>query len=348
MRTCSFLLLILSVLTVASAGQNGDDSSSVSSMLSSFFAGAQPTIGLIASFDAEARYKDDATLSSFNIHVLRLYLRGSVNPKFSYVYQAEMNGAVKTLDLKFSWKPLAWLTIDAGQFKPAYGKEFLLTEARTPFIYRSLAAQTISPGRQRGAQATCSFSDGMLDVAVGAFSGNGITDASDKRISLLNGKIRVVPGGAHASGDLRSEFSGSVMSSNDAEDISTIPLPEHQRILVNGQARIGYRDIWLESEYAIAESGGDKTLESVYGDIGWKAASDLELLGRIDWTASYRAASSIPGIYSWKPVVLGRKFLGGINWYPAKELKLQANGEYDHAAGTYGAYVNVQYALNDR
>jgi hypothetical protein len=349
MRFPAFLFIVLlTVPSILSARPDGKDSSSVDGVIQSLFGNNQPRIGLITSVDAEARYKDDATLSSFNIHVLRLYLRGSVNPHFAYVYQAELNGSAKTLDLKFTWRPLDWLSVDAGQFKPAFGKEFLQTEARIPFVNRSLAAQTISPGRQRGVQANSSFVDGSLDASIGAFSGNGITDASDKRISLYSAKVHIVPGGIHATGDLRSEFSGSIMITNDAEDINTIPLPGKNRMIVNGQMRTGYQAVWLETEYAIAASGGDKTLESVYGDIGWKAADDWEVLGRFDWTASYRTAAGTPLVYTWKPVIMGRKYIAGANWFPLKELKLQLNGEYDQALSTGGAYLNVQYAVNDR
>jgi hypothetical protein len=92
MRRFLILFLIVPVLlcTIPAQGHS-DDSTSVTGFVQTLFGSNQPKIGLISSFDTEIKDNGTISLSTFNIHVLRFYLRGSVESRFSYVYQAELN-----------------------------------------------------------------------------------------------------------------------------------------------------------------------------------------------------------------------------------------------------------------
>jgi len=324
-----------------------DDSTGIGGLVQSMFGPSQPKIGLIGAFDAQAKNDGGVTQSTYNVHVLRFYLRGSAGNRFSYVYQADLNGTVQTLDLKFTCRITDWLKADGGQFKPAFGKEFLLNEANLPFVERSVAAQAASPGRQRGIQLTGSDAGGIVAASAGLFSGNGISSPSDPKISLLTGKLRLVPAGGSTS-PLQTELSASIMYTRDNADLSAIQLIRNDRLVWNGQARIGYGDVWTEAEYANASSDNIRTANSVYCNAGWKFIPEAEVIGRFDWKMNYWMFDSTAGDFLRTPGGITRKVVLGMNWYPSTGIKLQADYERDQTEGINSAFLNVQYSINDQ
>ncbi len=344
--TASSLLLLTTGWLFTLQAQ--DDSSSLADLITSVTGKNQPRIGLIGSIDAEIRGSDTSTLSSYNVHVLRFYLRGSAGSRFSYVYQADLNGTAQTLDLKFTYKPADWLAIDAGQFKPVFGRDFLRPLSRLSFIYRSAAILALNPGRQRGVQITGTLPGNRLSAIAGVYSGNGITGASDSRISLFGGKIRATPAGTDGKPGLFAEVSGSTMYSNDDADLSTIPLLEHDRLLFNGQIRVAYDDVWTETEYGFALSNGIKTIDAIYYDLGWKIDPEWEIQGRFDMHMLFWMHDDNSGVYVRNPDGIDRRYLAGINWYPSETLKLQLNYERSQTHASNAGYLNVQYAVNDQ
>jgi hypothetical protein len=239
--------------------------------------------------------------------------------------------------------------VDAGQFKPAFGKEFLYTEARLPFVYRSAAAVAINPGRQRGVQLTGTGLDGRVSAFAGVFSGNGITSTSDPKLSLFTGKVRIVPlEQTVGSNTLQTELSGSALYTEDNADISAIQLIADNRFIFNGQIRISCGNLWTEAEYANASSNNVRTTNSLYCDLGWKIDPGVELIGRFDWKMNYWNYDSTARVFNRIPDGICRKYILGTNWYPATELKIQLNYERDQTYRWNSAYLNVQYSINDQ
>jgi hypothetical protein len=201
---------------------------------------------MLAQFDAELLTSNFAPTSAFNIHLLRIYLSGTVEERFNYMYQGDLNGGYQTLDLKFSYRLSDHLKIDVGQFKVGFGKEYLRNDARLLFVNRSTVATHIGPFRQQGFQINGNWFEKRLNLSTGAFGGSGTR--ADRNISLFVANANIVPLLSTDQPHVLLNLGGSIAYANDEEDLSSLSYIDH-KILWSANIHFEYEDCWVESEF---------------------------------------------------------------------------------------------------
>lgn len=156
---------------------------------------------------------DTSEADGFNIRRARIDLRGDIIPKFEYHVQLGFEGSPKLLDATFAYKPKSWIAIYAGQGKPAFCYDNLvsafhfLTEDRTQLdnsmAFRSGDLYGNQLGRDIGiwAQGTLHTSPTesdvtarpVVDYAIGIFNGAGINVTDNNRKKDISGALGFSP-----------------------------------------------------------------------------------------------------------------------------------------------------------
>ena len=164
---------------------------------------------------AQVRYQgfeQQGVNDAFDLHRVRLDVRGSVTDSWSYDIYTEFGGTgVKLIDAWTAYKFGDYLKFTAGQFKIPFSLESLITDSQLEFIDRSQVVEAlagrskdvISPagnqqGRDIGLQINGSFlkvDDGYLfDYAFGVFNGAGYDVATDNNNHKdIDGRLSVHP-----------------------------------------------------------------------------------------------------------------------------------------------------------
>ena len=340
----TIILLLIACLSVGSralAQESVKDTASFADAIEIFLGRNQPKIGLLAQFGADATNDGGKTKSHFSVRNLRLYLSGSFEEKFFYVFQGDMNGGYQLLDLKFSYVLNDNIRIAGGQFKAPFGYENLKNDANLLFVNRSTAARTIGAFRQVGIQIQGTVLEKRLSGALGIFNGQGIGGAAfDSKISLLVGNLRGIPiNVGQGSSQFQVDVGGSITYSRDGEDLPGVIFIRKDKYLLGANARVAYGDYWSEAEYVMAGSNSTKTADGLSADLGHRFDPHWEIAGRLDLTNSYHPPGYI-GQFA------NRKYLVGINWYPGKLVKIQLDYERDQTNRINSGLLNIQYAVN--
>lgn len=330
------LIIVFSIIIIFSSGvySQENDSTSFVNVINSLLGRNQPKLGFMSQFAAEVKDNGNNTTSEFTIRNLRMYLTGSAGENFSYFFQGTLNGTFSLLDLKLIYKLDDHFRIDAGRLKAPYSVEYLRNDVRLSFTSRSTVASTIGPFRQLGVQLNGSYLENKIQFTGGVFNGdNGVK----KNISLFVGRVLLTPikkdENDHA---MQFEIGGSTAYTIQEDDFTSLPFYGRNHLLLGGYTRFSFKDYWLEGEYLNSNSDNLKTREGFYVDLGKKFCSDWELIGRFDWFAKYP---------QWM-YQISRKYIGGINYYPLKEIKIQFNYERDQTNKINAGYLNFQYAVN--
>ncbi len=332
--------LLLFITTMAFAQER--DSSSVSDVLQTLLGQNAPKVGMLAQVVGELYDNRNQTVSDFNIHLLRLYLSGSVDEKFSYFFHGDLNNGYRTLDLKLSYQMSDHFAFDAGQFKAPFGKEWLTHDAQILFLDRSLISQKLNPQRQRGIQIRGSFFEKRFSVTGGAFNGNG--QAIDNKISLFVARIAGVPIRTTNEGtDLQLQLSGGVGYSNDPNDLLWIGDHLDHDLLFSGNVKLLYGNFWVEAEDAAAVYSGEN-VHGYYIDVAGRVSHDVEIALRADYL-NYFSQNSVPAT-TYFPIAYQKKYWIGVNWYAAKGVKLYVDYQRDETFNTHWGFLNLQYGIN--
>lgn len=341
-RTIILLLIVyLSSGSGAHAQESARDTASLADAVEAFLGKNQPKIGLLAQFGADATNDGGRTKSHFSIRNLRLYLSGSFEEKFFYVFQGDVNGGYQLLDLKFVYLLNDNIRIAGGQFKAPFGYEYLKNEANLLFVNRSSAVRTIGAFRQLGVQIQVTSFEKRLSATLGLFNGQGTgAGAFDNKISLLVGNLRGIPIKVGQGGSqFQIDVGGSIAYSRDQEDLPGVSFIKNDKFLLGVNARVAYGDFWSEAEYLMSGSNRTKTAEGFYADLAHRFNSHLEIATRFERTNFYPSPGSAGQIAD-------RKYLFGINWYTGKLIKIQFDYERSQINRINSGFLNIQYAVN--
>lgn len=336
-----YLVSLLLLFAVTFAHSQEKDSSSLGDVVQTLLGQNGPKLGLLAQVDGEIHDNGSKTTTAITINLLRLYLFGDFEKKFFYNIQAELNGGYKTLDARLTYKESDHFAIDVGQFKSPFGKEWLTNDAELLFLKRSLIAQNMNPLRQRGLQMRGSFFDKRLTMTGGAFDGSG--QSADEKISLFVGQINAIP---IQSGDIADDFnlslSGSAAYSNDPNDLSWISKQLDHTLLLSGYGKLSYKGYWIAIEDASVLHSGEM-VHGFYVDAVGPIVKNVELCARLDYL-NYFSDNAAQYFY----LSYEKKYWLGVNWYPAKGVKLYFDYERSETQNTHSGYITLQYAINHK
>jgi phosphate-selective porin OprO/OprP len=149
---------------------------------------------------AQVRYQgfqQSGVNDAFDLHRIRLDVRGDVTDKWSYDIYTEYGGAgVKLVDAWTAYKLADYLKITAGQFKIPFSLESLITDSQLEFIDRSQVVEALvgrskdvissasnQQARDIGIQVTGSIAKlddfYLFDYSFGVFNGAGYDVTTD-------------------------------------------------------------------------------------------------------------------------------------------------------------------------
>ncbi|MGH9139657.1 MAG: OprO/OprP family phosphate-selective porin, partial [Vicinamibacterales bacterium] len=175
-------------------------------------------VGNLLRLDVEAKLQEDGHssygpidgLAPWQFHRRRLGIKGYLFRHIEYEIEHEFTEQEltdKDLDAgvtpKSRWKDvylnLTWYKkaqIEAGKFKVPFGLDELTSVTHNDFVYRSLGANYLAPGRDVGAMVHGSFFKHGLTYAMGLFDGDG-DNAKSKKLEggghTLAGRVTVMP-----------------------------------------------------------------------------------------------------------------------------------------------------------
>ncbi len=335
-----FIILFLCFGQIVLAQEK--DSTSIQEVVGSFFGIEQPKIGMLAQFGTSWQVSHSAPRSSFYIGLLRLYLSGTIDKKLKYVYQGDIDYGFRTLDLKFSYMFDEHWKLDAGQFKVAFGREYLRNDAKLLFVNRSTVARRIGPFRQRGLQVNGSWFEKRLDLSAGVFNGEAMSYGDNISMFVVNGNI--VPWSSIAEEPhLLLSLGGSFTYANDKYDITSVSYAEH-KILWSANMRFEYENYWIESEFDGFFHKNGNWQQGCYVDLANRISNDIEVAFRFDW---YRYIGDPDlGFNLFEPFI-NRSYILGLNWYPHHHVKLQLNIERNQTNKATTGILNLQYGINN-
>jgi len=161
---------------------------------------------------AQVRYQgfEQSTVNNaFDLHRIRLDVRGDVTEKWSYDIYTEFGGpGVKLVDAWTSYKLGDYLKFTAGQFKIPFSLESLISDSQLEFIDRSQVVEALAGrskdvignqnGRDIGLQVNGSFAKindfYLFDYSFGVFNGAGYDVTTDNNNHKdIGGRISVHP-----------------------------------------------------------------------------------------------------------------------------------------------------------
>jgi phosphate-selective porin OprO and OprP len=157
-------------------------------------------------------FQQSGVNDAFDLHRIRLDVRGDVTDKWSYDIYTEYGGTgVKLVDAWTAYKFADYLKLTAGQFKIPFSLESLITDSQLEFIDRSQVVEALvgrskdvissasnQQGRDIGVQVNGSFAKlddfYLVDYSFGVFNGAGYdvtTDNNDHKD--FGGRLAIHP-----------------------------------------------------------------------------------------------------------------------------------------------------------
>jgi phosphate-selective porin OprO and OprP len=238
-------------------------------------------------------------LSRFSLERNRIGVQGAV---FTHI-EFEVAREVETRDVeagsreKTAWRDvninLAYLKsaqIQVGRFKVPFGLDALTSEVRNDFVYRSLGADYLAPGRDAGVMLHGRVFDRVLHYSTGWFHGDGEHARSSKVLGGTNTFAMRLTGSpfrrVHAGGLDDLEF-GAAVAVSDVSDEDARPQGLRGRtvltedtffhsVYVNGQRRrVGTDVSWKDGPVSIRAEYirvTDERLRQGYADEDLSAA----------------------------------------------------------------------------
>jgi phosphate-selective porin OprO/OprP len=193
----------------------------------------------------------------------RVGVEGTAFKRFSFELSRELSEDFSpSPDHESAWKDAyvatrvaKGLTFDAGRFKLPFGREALTGETNLDFVYRSLAARVLSPGRDAGVMAEGRAFDRAIEYQAGYFTRDGEyarTSQTDGGESAIGGRVVVAPFAFGSDGPLAGLTVGVALMNSRLEDRLGIrgrtvlgDAIFFDRVYVNGRRqRTGFEAAW--------------------------------------------------------------------------------------------------------
>ncbi len=331
---CSVLVLAFACPPAAYCGGNGN-------------AGSDPVEERVSKLEAiisklpkmsgfiNMRYENDGDASSLDVRRARLDFRGTACEKLDYRIQVEFANSPKILDAYASYKFMPEIAVQAGEFKIPFTLENQYSPTDLETVDNSMAVTYLcnysdlsgvsANGRDVGICLKGNlFKHGDFDLAdysFGLFNGNGINVKDNNKAKDFSGTLALHP--------LRNL---SVMGSYYRGKYET-----EKGDLKRQRGGVGVK--WddgttlLRSEYICGDTGGTKS-EGAYAVAARYVHPKVQAVLKYDYFARDKSVDDTQE----------SDYLVGVNYFPFKCLRLQANYVYKaKKEGKDVNYVAVQF-----
>ena len=121
--------------------------------------------------DSEVPVDSDASRGS--IERKRIGVDGAVAGLFGFQIEHDLGAGGEWRDVYINYQQFDAFQVQAGQFKLPFSREQTTSPARIDFVYRSRVAETLAPGRDRGAMVHGRVVRRTLEYELGLFDHDG-------------------------------------------------------------------------------------------------------------------------------------------------------------------------------
>ncbi len=260
----------------------------------------------------QTRWTDSVgTNNPFEIRRARIALDGKLNEKMGFRVQVDAVKSPILVDARFEWRPSPYARLTLGQFKIPFSQENLTSGRDLLTVERSAVVNKLVPGRDNGSsgrdigaqlegEILGSKDEPLVTYSFGVFNGAGINRADDNRRKDVAARIALHPlKGLSLAGDYYNGESGPDRLAKDRMGV--------ELTYVRGRSTVQSEYIWGRD---------DATRKRGWYVLGaYRFVPKLEGVFRFDsFDPDRRASNNRTDTY-----------LGGINWYLSRWVKLQAD-----------------------
>jgi hypothetical protein len=263
----------------------------------------------------------EGTPDRLEIRRARLQVSGNPLSKLSYTFQVDVVKRPYLMDAALTWKFSRSLRLTGGQFKIPFSAESLISDNLNIPIARARAVNGLAPGRDTGVQAR----DVGLQLAGTLYQGKG--PLVEYAASVFRGQTFVDAPTAHypaTAGRVMVHLLPALMVGGDWYGSFSAPAAKEKR---RQEAEASYErgPLHLRAEQIWARDG---TLErrGGYALGAWRLSPHWEPLARADWLTTNIHKATTTSI----------AYLGGLNFYWGKHLKVGANAGAQRDQGPKG------------
>lgn len=107
-------------------------------------------LGLLVQVIGEASGASYVSPDGFYLESARIILRGAYDADLSYELEADVADGLSLKDVQARFRLHPAVTVNAGHFKVPFSRSYLMSSARTPFVYRPRAVGALRAGRRVG------------------------------------------------------------------------------------------------------------------------------------------------------------------------------------------------------
>src|SRR5581483_7515150 len=187
--------------------------------------------------DVQASYAgaEAGGLTRFSLQRNRIGVRGALfkHVEFEVAREVETRDAETGFREKSPWRDvnvnLAYLKgaeLQAGRFKVPFGLDALTSEVRNDFVYHTLGADYLAPGRDTGVMLHGRLFDHVLHYSTGWFRGDGEHARSSKLVGASNtvaARVTASPFRRVRAGGLDDLEIGAAVAVSDVSDDPALP-----------------------------------------------------------------------------------------------------------------------------
>jgi phosphate-selective porin OprO/OprP len=263
----------------------------------------------------------EGTPDRLEIRRARVILSGDPVSKLSYTFQMDIVKRPFLLDAVLTWKFSRSLRLTGGQFKIPFSAESLISDNINIPVARARAINALAPGRDTGVQGRdvgLQLAGSMyqrkvplIEYAAGVFRGQTLVDAPTAHYPATAARVMVHPLPQLTVGaDWYRSFSapaGAEKRRKEAEG-------SYER----GPTHVRVEQIWAR-DGILQRRGG-------YALGAWRVLPRWEPLARADWLTTNIHKANTTSI----------AYLGGLNFYWGKHVKIGANAGAQHDQGPKG------------
>lgn len=263
----------------------------------------------------------EGTPDRLEIRRARVILSGDPLSKLSYVFQVDVLKTPFVLDAALTWKFSRSLRLTGGQLKIPFSAESLASDNLDSPIARARAVNSLAPGRDTGVQgrdvglqfAGTPFERNgrMIEYAGGLFRGQTLVYAPAGHYPAIAGRVMVHP---LPELSLGGDWYGSLSAPARAEKRRHEAEGAYER----GPLALRAEQIWAR-DGKLERRGG-------YALTTWRLSPRWEPLARADWFTKDTHKTNTTSI----------AYLGGLNFYWGKHVKIGANAGAQHDQGPSG------------
>jgi phosphate-selective porin OprO/OprP len=274
----------------------------------------------------------EGTPDRLEIRRARLSISGNALPKLSYTFQGDVAKRPYLMDAALTWKFARALSLTAGQFKIPFSAESLISDHLNIPIARARAVNALAPGRDTGVQARDvglelagtlgRRNSPVLEYAAGVFRGQTFVDAPNVHYAAIIMRVLVHPAKGWAlGGDWYASFSAPAKAEKRREEV--------EGGFQHGSLQLRAEQIWARD--GMLERHGGYVLAAKRLSKCW------EPLARADWLTTDTHKMNTTSV----------AYLGGLNFYWGKHVKVGVNAGTQHDQGPKGfsSLVLVQTML---